>query len=116
MPAPRELPVWRNERQEPFAIEFSEGRGVAQRGQAFFMVPTYIRGGNTSIDSPAGHTGLLGDDFKQLNKQSSKQINKQTNKQINKSLDNKRASGAANMAEGVFVCLYVRGCSLFKFV
>lgn len=116
MPAPRELPVSRNERQEPFAIEFTEGRGVAQRGQAFFMVPTYIRGGNTSIDSPAGPTGLLGYDFKQPNKQSSKQINKQTNKQINKSLDNKRASGAAHMAEGVFLCFYLRGSSLYKYV
>lgn len=77
------------------------------------MVPTYIRGGNTSIDSPAGPTGLLGYDFKQPNKQSSKQINKQTNKQINKSLDNKRASG---MAEGVFLCFYLRGSSLYKYV
>lgn len=80
------------------------------------MVSTYTMSGNTSIDSPAGPTGLLGYDFKQPNKQSRKQINKQTNKQINKLFDNRSASGAAHIAEGVFLCFYLRGSSLYKYV
>lgn len=90
---------------------------MAQRRSGLFMVPIYISGGNPSIDSPAGPTGLLAYDL-------NNQTNKQTNKQINKSLDNERASGGAHMAEGVLLCFYVctstgqRGsfCLLYKMI